>query len=391
MRALSGLLLLLSSVLSAGEIQFETQELDSAVAKVACYAVSLADVNTDGKPDVIAVTENRVLWYENPTWKPRVIIEDQVERDHVCIAPFDIDGDGQIDFALGAGWTKLGTMYWLKRGASLDEKWQVFPIAKEVSTHRMRFGNVLGKDRPQLVVSPLNPSEAPGVRLLAFEIPNAPTADRWPLTVMDESLHRVHNHWHLDLNGDHVDGTLTSSQEGVFLFRHEGSGKFSKRQIGTGTAGTKPEETGAGEVKLGRLGKDKFFLATVEPMHGHSVVVYTGPMPLPEGQLADRQVIDDSFKQGHALGCADLDHDGVDEIIAGHREPNTDGKVAVYYYRASNDAGTKWDRHPLDLGGMASEDLVTGDLNGDGYPEVIAGGRATHNLKIYWNRTAASR
>ena len=74
-------------------------------------------------------------------------------------------------------------------------------------------------------------------------------------------------------------------------------------------------------------------------------------------------------------------------MIAGHREPNSDGKVAVYYYRASNDAGTEWERHPLDLGGMASEDLVTGDLNGDGYPEVIAGGRATHNLKVYWNRT----
>ena len=380
-------LLLLTSTLTAAEIKFEAQDLDPEIAKVACYAVALADVNTDGKPDIVAVTENRVLWYENPTWKARVIIEDQVERDHVCIAPHDIDGDGQIDFALGAGWTKLGTIYWLKRGASLDEKWQVFPIGKEVSTHRMRFGNVLGKDRPQLVVSPLNPSEAPGVRLMAFEIPQAPMTERWPLTVIDESLHRVHNHWHLDLNGDKVDGTLAASQEGVFLIRQEDSGKFTKRQIGTGASGTKPEETGAGEVKLGRLGGDKFFLATVEPMHGHSVVVYTGPMPLPEGQLADRQVIDDTFKQGHALGCADFDHDGVDEIIAGHREPNTDGKVAVYYYRASNDAGTKWDRHPLDIGGMASEDLVTGDLNGDGYPEVIAGGRSTHNLKVYWNRT----
>lgn len=381
-------LLFLSATVSAGEIRFEAQELDPAIAKVACYAVSLADVNGDAKPDIVAVTENRVLWYENPTWKPRVIIEDQVERDHVCIAPFDIDGDGQVDFALGAGWTKIGTIYWLRRGASLDEKWQVFPIAKEVSTHRMRFGNVLGKDRPQLVVSPLNPSEdRPGVRMLAFEIPAQPQTERWPLTVMDGSLHRVHNHWHFDANGDNVDGTLTASQEGLNLLKHQGNGLFSKQLIGTGASGTKPEEMGAGEVKLGRLGAGKFFLATIEPMHGHSVAAYTGSLPLPEGQLADRHVLDDSFKQGHALGCADLDHDTVDEIVAGHREPNADGQVAVYFYRASNDAGTKWDRHALDLGGMAVEDLVTGDLNGDGYPEVIAGGRATHNLKIYWNRT----
>ncbi len=246
-------LLFLSATVTAGEIRFEAQELDPAIAKVACYAVSLADVNGDAKPDIVAVTENRVLWYENPTWKPRVIIEDQVERDHVCIAPFDIDGDGQVDFALGAGWTKIGTIYWLKRGATLDEKWQVFPIAKEVSTHRMRFGNVLGKDRPQLVVSPLNPSEdRPGVRMLAFEIPAQPQTERWPLTVMDGSLHRVHNHWHFDANGDNVDGTLTASQEGLNLLKHQGNGLFSKQLIGTGASGSKPEEMGAGEVKLGR-------------------------------------------------------------------------------------------------------------------------------------------
>ena len=34
--------------------------------------------------------------------------------------------------------------------------------------------------------------------------------------------------------------------------------------------------------------------------------------------------------------------------------------------------------------------LITGDLNADGDPEVIAGGRATHNLKIYWNRTRST-
>jgi hypothetical protein len=35
---------------------------------------------------------------------------------------------------------------------------------------------------------------------------------------------------------------------------------------------------------------------------------------------------------------------------------------------------------------MACEDLKTGDLDGDGRPEIIAAGRSTKNLKIYWNR-----
>ena len=112
---------------------FETRELDPKVGEV-CYAVTLADVDGDKKTDVVAVTENRVGWYHNPDWKQRVIIADQTERDNVCIAPYDIDGDGQIDFALGAGWLNnknLGTIYWLSRGATLEDQWNVHPIGSE--------------------------------------------------------------------------------------------------------------------------------------------------------------------------------------------------------------------------------------------------------------------
>ena len=53
-----------------------------------------------------------------------------------------------------------------------------------------------------------------------------------------------------------------------------------------------------------------------------------------------------------------------------------DGKGNLKSYRICQDEPGYLERHDL------------GDLNGDGYPEVIAGGRATHNLKIYWNRSA---
>jgi hypothetical protein len=35
---------------------------------------------------------------------------------------------------------------------------------------------------------------------------------------------------------------------------------------------------------------------------------------------------------------------------------------------------------------MACEDALAADLNGDGRADIVAGGRATHNVKIYWNR-----
>jgi hypothetical protein len=36
---------------------------------------------------------------------------------------------------------------------------------------------------------------------------------------------------------------------------------------------------------------------------------------------------------------------------------------------------------------MACEDLKLADLNGDGRLDVIAAGRATKNVIIYWNET----
>ncbi len=43
------------------------------------------------------------------------------------------------------------------------------------------------------------------------------------------------------------------------------------------------------------------------------------------------------------------------------------------------------EKHVIDSGGMATEDLIVEDLTGDGRPDIVAGGRATHNLKLYVN------
>ena len=47
---------------------FQAQEIDPHAGEI-CYAVTVADVNGDQKPDVVAVTEDAVVWYENPSWR----------------------------------------------------------------------------------------------------------------------------------------------------------------------------------------------------------------------------------------------------------------------------------------------------------------------------------
>src|SRR5262249_53746593 len=143
---------------------FRMQEIETGL-KVG-YAVLLVDVNGDGKKDIVVVDTTRVVWYENPSWKRRTIIEGKTKPDNVCIAAYDIDGDGQLDFALGADWkgppqTKSGgTLQWLKRGKTLDDPWTLYPIAEEPTVHRIRFADVLGEGKPQLINVPLMGREA---------------------------------------------------------------------------------------------------------------------------------------------------------------------------------------------------------------------------------------
>ena len=95
---------------------------------------------------------------------------------------------------------------------------------------------------------------------------------------------------------------------------------------------------------------------------------------------------------GHAVWCADLDSDGDDELIVGQRDPFRMGSVGprgpgVFVFDIKQGKGSlSVSAHTIDDGGVACEDALAADLDGDGRIDIVAGGRATHNVKIYWNR-----
>ncbi len=374
---------------------FQTQVIDDAPGKVV-YAVAAADIDNDGRQDLVAVTEDAVHWYQAPRWRKRTLLSGVTVADNVCIAPFDIDRNGRIDLALGAGWpNRGGTIQWLSAGETIDHPWNVHEISAEAWTHRMRWGNVLGGEEPQLIVSPLNPSIRDGARLLAFSIPKDPRHDRWRPTVLDESLHRMHNHLCIDRtdvgfppSSEPTDQatliTLTASQEGVsaVLPDHKNPKHFRRVQLLAGATGDTPATQGAGEVKVGEYANGKRFIATVEPMHGTHAVVYE----MGEFFAADaprRTVLTDQLRGGHALWCADLDGDGSDEVLVGYREPNPQVGILMFDHQADG----SWQEHRL-TAQVACEDLVVADFSGDGLPDILAGGRATHNVVLFVNQGA---
>jgi hypothetical protein len=379
---------------------FRTQEIDKDL-KVG-YAVLLVDINGDGKKDIVVADTQRIVWYENPTWKRHIILEGQTKPDNVCIAAYDIDGDGKIDLALGADWKPFntkngGTLQWLKQSKKIDQPWTLYPIPGDIPTiHRIRFADLYDEGKPRLIVTPLmgkdstkekNWMNGSPVEMLAYRIPNDPTTERWTPEPIDQSLHVVHNFFPIPSLKGKGEDILAASYEGVSLLQRSDKRKWTSLHIGEGNQVNPESNRGASEVKQGKLKNGKHFIATIEPWHGNEVVVYTEPDD--PKKLWDRHVIDAKLKWGHAVWCADLDGDGNDEIIIGVRDNLSDKvgeKCGVRIYKTTKEDGTEWNRHLVDEGGIAVEDLAAADLDGDGLIDIVAVGRATHNVCIYWNK-----
>ena len=355
--------------------KFKTQTLDTISIG---YGLAVGDVDGDQKPDILLADQRQFVWYRNGDWQRFVMVDQLTERDNVCLAAHDIDGDGQVEVAVGAQWnpgetsdpTASGSVHYLERPDDPTQPWTPHSLPHDPTVHRMQWLPT-DKDTHQLVVLPLHgrgnaDGQGQGVRVMAYQPPDDPNRS-WDTTVVNQQMHLTHN---LDVLKDST--LLVAGKEGVVRHQYGPSGW---------TADPMPSlASPAGEVRQGQLAPNRPFIATVEPMHGQQLVVYKGD------DYAERLVLSDDLQQGHALACADLLGLGYDQIVVGWREPNREGKVGIKLYVPVDSQGDGWMHYYIDEDGMACEDLKVADLDGDGDPDIVASGRATKNLKVYWNQ-----
>ena len=368
----------LFSVLSGNQNPvFEHQTIDSAVA--IGYGIALGDVDGDKKPDILLADKKQFVWYRNGDWKRFVMAQNLTASDNVCIAAEDIDGDGKVEVAVGAQWnpsetqdpSRSGSVHFLVRPQDPTHEWKPIELYHEVTIHRMRWMKP-GGNSAYLLVLPLHGKDNKGgtgtaVNLLVFQYPR--------LLETKNAAHIISTDMHLTHNLDIAQSTAgkliyIAGKEGVSFLNP----KFDQpsKPVRMDLKGTQ----GAGELRISNPGS---LLATIEPMHGNQLVVYTG-----NGNT--KLVLDSNLNEGHALAIADVLGVGHPQVVAGWRRPNKDGKVGIKLYSRKSLSSNEWQAQWIDDNGMACEDLQVMDMNGDGKPDIVASGRATNNLKIYWNR-----
>ena len=323
------------------------------------YQVVAHDIDYDGKKDLIALDSRmgELVWFKNPKWE-RHVLADGLSR----MINLTVCGDFRVVAQRFSNRVdeSVGEVVVIMRDGSKRV------IDRLSTSHRLRCANIdnLGDEvvinAPLIGVRAKQPDFRDHVPLVYYRL------GEWKRHLISEEnegvMHGIYLH---DWNSDGYDDILTASFSGVHVYSKQE--EWQRTEITKGYPGEWPK-VGSSDIAVGNA--DGRFIASIEPFHGHQVVVYKN---------GKRLVIDDTLVQGHTIATADLNADEKDEIIAGYRG---DGQ-SVYIYYSENGS---WKRTILDNGDMAAASCIVVDLNSDTRLDIACIGRATHNLKWYENQ-----
>jgi hypothetical protein len=107
-----------------------------------------------------------------------------------------------------------------------------------------------------------------------------------------------------------------------------------------------------------------------------------------------------TFSEIHALALVDMDGDGLRDIVTGKRfwshgrtgDPDRNDAAVLYWFRLVRGPGNQVDFVPYlidDKSGVGTQ-VVAGDVNGDGLPDVVVGNKRGTFLMLHQKKTVTT-
>lgn len=335
---------------------------------------AVADINNDGKLDI----SNGAFWYEAPDWTPheyRTVPQfGEFLNDYGEIAQ-DVNGDGWMDIISG-GWN-LPILAWYENPGNdrSTGMWKEHIMADDLSgTEAIISGDVDGDGMNDVLVNRYNTS-VPVAYFAFVGLDKSPNGFERRILGTEG---RGHGMGFGDLNGDGRGDVLTP--HGWYAapenpknvpWPWNGVDQFDAEESSVPFVVDDFNQDGKNDFAWGHA--HSFGLFWMEQARDSA-----GRM----GWL--KHTIDPTWSQVHCPVLADLDGDGVNDIIAGKRyrghagsDPGAFEPLCIFWYRLKPGPDPQWTKiivsYDENIG--AGMNLTVIDLDGDGDMDIVAPGK----------------
>jgi FG-GAP-like repeat len=366
--------------------------------------VAIADVNKDGKMDVL----NGEAWYEAPSWKPHPIrkLSDYGNGSGGYSHSFanwayDINGDG---------WTDLICIdfpgipcYWFENPKGQEGDWRKHEIWHSAANETPLFTDVTGDGKPELVMA----SETEGFYGY-LEIPTGDKVfEKWKFTAVSPEKIPIgtHRYYHgLGVGDVNKDGRMD------IVIPHGWWEAPPKDKLGQGewefhphflTPDGKEGHLAAADLYVDDLDLDGDNDIMMSSAHARGVWWFenTGTNAAPKFEY---RLISDALSQTHALHYVDINGDGEKDLVTGKRwwahgpggddSPNVEPFMIWYEIHKKKGAAPRFIPHLISesLGTGMGTQFTIGDIDGDKLPDLIMSNKRGTNV-ILQRRSGAAK
>lgn len=344
-----------------------------------CDGIATGDINRDGQADIVAGP----FWYEGPAFTnqheffPAVVFPTEPSpTDSMFSFVHDFNADGWPDI-LVLGRVHLHQAFWYENPQGKPGHWQKHFVFERIKGESPPFQDVDGDGNPELVAHD-------GVRwgLIQPDWKNPANAWRFkPITAAGKFEQFYHGTGIGDVNGDGRPDLILD--EGWYEQPTDRRAEWTKHEFKFGAKG------GAQMFALDVDGDGDNDIISAIDAHGWGLAWFeqvkeggniTFKQHVFMGTREEEAKYGVAFSQPHALDMADLDGDGLPDLVVGKRMwahgPKGDiepmAEPVLYWFRLVREGGTAhFEPHLIDRASGVGVQVTAADVNSDGRRDVL--------------------